>query len=392
MKLVEEGKTKAIEALEHCAKPTGFYASGLPGGYEATWARDSMITSLGASLLEKKFQVPFRKSIELLSQSQSALGQIPNAVGSYNTDRRSDVTFNSIDSSLWYLIGHQVYAKAYNDLSLLKKYKMNISKAFLWLRYQDPNEDKLLAQQPTMDWQDAFPHKYGHVLNTQALYYGVLKMYGKEKEAGHLKKVVNGEIEKYLAMYDPKLGYYVPWNWKNHDGDREQEQWFDTLGNLLAIVTGLAAPNIAESILRYIEKNNVAKPFPCRAMNPPLKKGDKEWHSYFEKSDAKTPYEYSNAGIWPFIGGFYVAALVKMKKLAQAQELLELLAKANQKVNAEKAPTSPRLRPGEWGFQEWLHGQTGEAIGNSEPYQAWSAGMYLFAAECISQKKVPYFS
>ena len=314
MKLIEEGKIKAIEVLNHCAKPTGFYASGLPGGYEATWARDSMICSLGASLCETRFRTPFRKSLELLSKNQSELGQIPNAVGSYNTDRRSDVTFNSIDSSLWYLIGQHVYAKAYRDTTLLKKFKSNIEKALFWLKCQDPNEDKLLAQQPTMDWQDAFPHKYGHVINTQALYYGALKMYGKTKEAEHLKKVVNGEIEKYLALYDEKLGYYLPWNWKNHDGDREQEQWFDTLGNLLAIVTGLATPNIADSILQYIEKEEINKPFPCKAIWPPIKPGDKEWHSYFEKCDAREPFSYLNGGVWPFIGGFYIAALVKAQQ------------------------------------------------------------------------------
>ena len=380
MKLIEQGKIKAIEVLEHCAKPTGFYASGLPGGYEATWARDSMITSLGASLVEKKFQKPFGKSLELLSKNQSVLGQIPNAVGSFNTDRQSDITFNSIDSSLWYLVGHQVYAKAYKDQSLLRKYKNNIEKALLWLRYQDPNEDKLLAQQPTMDWQDAFPHKYGHVINTQALYYGVLNMHGKTKEAAHLKEVVNGEIEKYLAMYDPKLGYYLPWNWKNHDGDREQEQWFDTLGNLLAIVTGLATKEIANSILQYIKKEEIAKPFPCKAIWPPIKQGDKEWHSYFEKCDAREPYAYLNGGVWPFIGGFYVAALIKTGQHQKAQEALEQLALANKQGQQR-----------EWEFNEWLHGETGEPGPNSAPFQAWSAGTFLFAAACVSREKVPYF-
>ena len=382
--MIQTAKEKAIGVLEHCAKPTGFYASGLPGGYEATWARDSMITSLGASLVrevrEARLHTSFRKSIELLSKNQSELGQIPNAVGSYNTDRQSDVTFNSIDSSLWYLIGHHVYAQAYKDQSLLRKYKRNVEKALFWLKSQDPNEDKLLAQQPTMDWQDAFPHKYGHVINTQALYYGVLKMYGKTKEAEHLKQVVNGEIEKYLAMYDPKLGYYLPWNWKNHDGDREQEEWFDTLGNLLAIVTGLATKEIANSILEYIEKEKINKPFPCKAIWPPLKPGDKEWHSYFEKCDAREPYAYLNGGVWPFIGGFYVAALVKIQQYAKAGQMLEQLALAN-KQGKQK----------EWEFNEWLHGQTGQPGPNSTPYQAWSAGTFLFAAECVSRQSVPYF-
>lgn len=379
---LSSAKEKAIIVLKHCARPTGFYASGLPGGYEATWARDSMVSSLGASLVcETRFRTPFHKSLELLSKHQSALGQIPNAVGSYNIDRKSDVTFNSIDSSLWYLIGHQVYAKAYGDQSLLKKFKSNIEKALLWLQYQDPNEDKLLAQQPTMDWQDAFPHKYGHAINTQALYYGALLMYGKTKEAEHVKQVVNGEIEKYLALYDPTLGYYLPWNWKNHDGDREQEQWFDTLGNLLTIVTGLATPKIATSILQYIEKEEVNKPFPCKAIWPPIKPGDKEWHSYFEKCDAREPYAYLNGGVWPFIGGFYVVALVKVGQQAKAAAELERLTEANRVGKTM-----------EWEFNEWLHGQSGKPGENSAAYQAWSAGMYLFAAECVSRKKVSYFS
>ncbi len=379
--MIEQVREKAIEVLKHCAKPQGFYASGLPGGYEALWARDSMIASLGASITGTAFQTPFRKSLELLSEHQSELGQISNAVGSYNVERKSDITYNSIDSSLWYLIGHHVYAKAYNDRVLLQKYAKHIKKALLWLQYQDPNEDKLLVQQPTMDWQDAFPHKYGRVLNTQALYYAMLRMYGDNGLATRIQRVINGNIEQYLSLYDKKLGYYLPWIWKNHDGDREQEEWFDTLGNLLAIVTGLATPEIARSILRHMEEQQINRPYPCRAIDPPLKPGGKEWHSYFEQCDAKTPYHYSNAGVWPFIGGFYVASLVKMGYCEKAEKELNLLAQANQK----------RKDGGEWGFQEWLHGKTGQAIGNSEPYQAWSAGMYLFAAECVAQSRVPYF-
>jgi len=380
MTIIEEAYKGAIKVIAHCARPTGFYASGLPGGYEATWARDSMVTSLGATLVDdSKFQIAFRKSLELLSANQSELGQIPNAVGSYNEDRRSDVTFNSIDSSLWYLIGQYVYANSYGDEKLLKRFKKNIDRAFLWLQYQDPNEDKLLAQQPTMDWQDAFPHKYGHVINTQALYYGALKLYGKDEEARHLKRVVNGEIEKYLAMYDSSRGYYFPWNWKNHDGDREQEEWFDTLGNLLAIVMGLATPKIANSILDYIERVSIDRPYPCQAINPPIKPEDKEWHSYFSKCDARKPYAYLNGGIWPFIGGFYVTALIKAKRHEKASQELELLAKANK----------AGLRM-EWEFNEWLDGRTGKPKG--EPYQGWSAGTYLFAYESVKRGSVPFFS
>jgi len=379
----EEAYKKAIEVLDASNKKTGFYASGLKGGYEATWSRDSNITALGASLIGTKFKSGIKKSIELLSKNQSELGQIPNCVGSYNLDRRSDITFNSIDSSLWYVIGHYIYASSYDDTSLLEKYSQNIDKTINWLLAQDSNEDKLLTQQPTMDWMDAFPHKYGHVLNTQALHYMVLLMTGREKEAEHIKKVLDGKIEKYLTLYDNKRGYFLPWNWKNHDGDREQEEWFDTLGNLLAVVGGLADKKIANSIMNYIKKNDIAKPYPCKAIWPPIKKGDKEWRSYFSKCDARTPYNYLNGGVWLFIGGFYVAALVKVGKIKEAKKELENLAIANMKA------IKIRNLNGKFEFNEWIHGKNGQAKG--EPYQAWSAGMYIYAYECVKQKKVIYF-
>ncbi|MFH1822747.1 MAG: amylo-alpha-1,6-glucosidase [Patescibacteria group bacterium] len=377
MTITQRAYGKAIKVLENCVKKNGFYASGLPGGYEATWARDSMITSLGAALLNKKFKPPFSNSLKLLTKHQSELGQIPNCVGSYNTERRSDITFNSIDSTLWYIIGHYVYANAYQDTSLIKKYQPNIAQALIWLKYQDPNEDKIITQQPTMDWMDAFPHKYGRVLNTQALHYAVLRLVADNKGAKYIRMIINGKTQKYLSLYDGQLGYYRPWIWKDHDGDRESGAWFDSLGNLLAIITELATPKIAQRILRYIDKWKINQPFACKTIWPPIKPGDKEWHSYFSKCDARVPYHYLNAGVWPFIGGFYVAALVKMKQYRQAKVELARLAQANMQ----------KLRGFE--FNEWLDGRTGKPKG--EPYQAWSAGTYIYAYECVQRSRVLFF-
>ncbi len=404
MKISDQANKEATKVLEHCAKETGFYASGLPGGYEATWARDSMISSLGVATTEQpransrkrfdggvtgnKLKIAFRKSLELLSKNQSKHGQIPNAVGSYNIERRSDVTFNSIDSTLWWIIGLHAYSKTYKDKSILKKHTKHLKAALTWLEYQDPNEDSLLVQQPTMDWEDAFPHKYGRVINTEALYYVVLNLTDQNKKAEHLKKIVNGEKEKYLSLYDSKLGYYRPWVWKTHGPDskmKEQESWFDTTGNLLAILTGLATPKIAKSILKHIEKNKINRPYPCRAIYPPIKEGDREWHNYFDECEARKVYHYLNAGIWPFIGGLYVAALVKTKQFAKAKRELELLAKSNQKARGEQGIK-------EWGFYEWLNGKTGKIEGSASPYQAWSAGSYLYAYNSLKTRQISDFT
>jgi glycogen debranching enzyme len=403
MKTIDEASAKALEVLKACAKPQGFFASGLPGGYEATWARDSMITSLGAALAGEEFKEPIKKSLELLSRNQSLLGQIPNCVGSYNLDRKSDVTFNSIDSSLWYAIGFIAYALTFSDKDFYNRYRKNLTMALIWLSYQDPDEVRLLAQQPTMDWQDAFPHKYGYTINSHALYYAVLRLVGKERQAEHMKKIVNGQLAKYMSLYDRRLGYYYPWAWKNHDGDREHEEWFDSLGNCLAIVTGLATPTIAKNILNYIDKQKINRPYPIKAIWPPIKEGDSQWHSYFSKCDAREPYHYLNAGIWPMIGAWYIVALVKTKQYKKAELELASLAKANlQIIDYPKSPQHMSevsksrhvpldkliaLRRKE--FNECLDGQTGQPTG--EPYQAWSAGGFIYARECVKKRKVIFF-
>lgn len=403
MEITDVAYKKALEVFDACAKKTGLYASGLPGGYEATWARDSMITSLGASLISKKYKKVIAKSIDLLAKNQSGLGLIPNCVGSYNLDRHSSVTFNSVDAPLWFIIGNFVYADAYKDKALLKKFKKNLDQAYLWLQYQDPDNVELLAQQPTNDWEDAFPHKYGYVLHNHALYYGALKLLGENKKAEYLKKVINGEIKKYCSLYDKKLGYYYPWGWKNHDDIREHEEWFDTAANLLAVITGLATPKIAKGIMGYIKKNKINKPFPCKAIWPPIKPGDKEWHNYFANCDARDPLSYLNGGIWPFIGGFYIVALIKMKEFKKAEIELKKLAEANMQIieqpgntqymlelsKARHMPKDELIKLRQKGFNEWLHGATGEPKG--EPFQGWSAGTYVYAYECLKRKEVIFF-
>ncbi len=374
---------KAIEVLKACVQPKGFHASGLKGGYEALWARDSMTCALGASLVGEEFKETMKKSLETLAKNQTELGLIPNCVGSYNTERQSDVTFNSIDAPQWYIIGHFVYAKAYKDESLLKKYKKSIDLAFSWLRHQDPNNDNLIVQQPTADWLDAFPHKYGRVMHTQSLQYALLNLLGKKDLAEKVKNTVNGVEPKYLSLFDKKLGYYLPWAWKDHGGDREQEEWFDTSANMLAIITGLATPKIAKGILDFVDQQGINRPFQCKNLWPPLMPGSAAWKPYFNNCDARTPLHYINGGVWPWLGGLYIAALVKTGKFKKAESELEIFAKGC--MNGLQI----RDMKQEYEFNEWLDGADGSAQG--EPYQAWTAGMYIYASECVKKKKVLYF-
>jgi glycogen debranching enzyme len=367
--VTKEAFLKATEVLQKCSTKHGFNAAS--PGYDALWSRDSIITSLGASLLGNKFQNTFKQSLITLAKNQSKKGQIPNAVDTFSF-RRKHVDYKSIDSSLWFIIGHSYYKRRYGDLSLVNSYGGSIAGAFTWLTYQDMGEDLMLEQLPTTDWQDAFPHRYGHTINTQALYYKVLNILGRTKEAKALKKMVNDNREDGLWNGN----YYLPWRWKNHNNYKELGSWFDSLGNLLAIVFELADKKRANRILNYIKEKNIASPYPMKSIYPPINRESKDWQDYFLDCEARTPYHYSNGGIWTFIGGFYVLSLIKLKRYKEAQHQLIKLAHAN------------LLKPE---FSEWLHGKSGipgnAQSGSKEGNQAWNAGMYVLAYLSMQKKK-----
>lgn len=206
-------------------------------------------------------------------------------------------------------------------------------------------------------------------------------MMGKDKEAKIVKDLVGGNKRPHLKLWDESRGYFLPWAWKDHDGDREEEHWFDSLGNLLAIITGLATEKQAQRILKLIESEKINRPYPVKSIWPPIKPDTKLWKSYFSKSDAREPYHYLNGGAWPFIGGFYVAALVKNKQFKKAESELERLAIANMTAGSQSNQNNETL---EFEFNEWLDGKTGEPKGGT--LQAWSIGMYLYAYECLRSK------
>lgn len=366
--ITKEAYNQAVQVLKKSTTSHGFHAA-YPG-YRGVWARDSMITSLGASLIKKpSFQNTFKQSLITLAKHQSKKGQIPNAVLLHEHPPKTD--YKSIDSSCWFIIGHQIYKERYNDSTLSKKHSNQIKKTLNWLSFQDMGEDHMLEQLPTTDWQDAFPHRYGHTINTQALYYKILSATDKT-EAKLLKNQVNNNSDDKLW----NGSFYLPWRWKNHNKYQEKGEWFDSLGNLLAIIFDLASPSQASKILNHIKKNKIDKPFPIKTIHPPIKPNSKDWQSYFNDAEAKTPYHYSNAGIWTFIGGFYVLALIKNKKFKEAAQQLEKLAEANLQTPL---------------FSEWLHGQTGlpghTASKSKQGNQAWNAGMYILAYESLKKKK-----
>jgi len=356
---------KAKQALETCFTKHGLYASGGKNGYKGVWSRDSMITLIGASTdSNPEFKTQFKKSLITLEKYQSKLGQIPNAV--LNLDKKKpQVDFKSIDSSLWFVIGEYIYKKRFKEKSLFEAHEPSIKKAVNWLKHRDVGEDTTLEQLPTTDWQDAFPHKYGVVINTQALYYKLLDLINDKKSKAKLNNSVNKNPD--IRLWNNN--FYWAYRWKNHNKYKEIGKWFDSLGNLLAIIFDLADKERSKKIIAHIKKHKINKPYPVKSIHPPIRKGSDYWEDYFYDAGA-TPNKYLNGGIWPFIGGFYILVLIKLKKFKEAEKELKILAESNLKNNL---------------FPEWINPINKKTHGQ---LQAWSAGTYIWAYNSLNKKKV----
>jgi glycogen debranching enzyme len=111
---------------------------------------------------------------------------------------------------------------------------------------------------------------------------------------------------------------------------------------------------------------------------PYVHPGDPDWMPRYEKYNK--PGEYHNGGIWPFVCGFYVAALVAAGKYQLA---------AGKLLALTELVRPARLANVEFGFNEWLKAQDGAPRG--EDWQSWSAAMYLYAAACVEQRRTPFF-
>jgi glycogen debranching enzyme len=392
---------KAHAILKSECSPIGLMAS--PEGYPHVWARDSVITSLGA-LHSLGHEDCLNISLQTLASQQSELGAIPNNV-SVATGRLDHTNAGSVDSNLWFILGHGFQQRAHPHKETLTSAWPPLEKALLWLRYQDSNGCGLLEVHEAADWADLLANRF-NVLYDNVLWYAALRAMGEmagqlgldpepyqcmaddvrhkirivlwvgEEKTSELGPDCPGHTEwkHTLSQVDPvlvKRPYFLP-----YVAFRDYGDYCDVFGNLLAILFGVANPAQELRILDYLDQVGIADPYPVRVLHPVIYPGNKDWREYYRNNNLNMPEQYHNGGIWPFVGGFYIAALVKAGRVSEAQRQLEKLAEVNRQGTQR-----------EWEFNEWCHGRTGKPMGY--PHQAWSAGMYIFAYQCVVEERVP---
>jgi glycogen debranching enzyme len=425
--LTDQARQIAEKIILANSSELGILGSGK--AYKQLWARDSMICGFGLWLCENPEGGQIhQRSLKTLRDFQSPLGKIPHNVGYNDVDDPALVALGGrlsingeakrlvadtthagcVDSNLWYIMGHYYHYTAGGDLDFLRQAWQSLEKTLLWLRFQDSNECGLLEVHEAMDWADLFSNHY-NVLFDNALYYAVWKAMGQMAAALGLPSESYFTTAEDVRVKVNRLLWVGPeepkdWTWirKNRQewlyplqrvetelvirpyylpymGFRDYTDRFDTFGNLLAILFGVADQQKSNLILDYIHNCGINEPFPIRSVYPVVNPGEKEWRDYFRVRNLNQPNHYHNGGAWPFIGGFYVAALVQAGRMEEAKTQLDKLAQMN-KLGVRN----------EWEFNEWVHGTSGRPMGYAE--QSWSAAMYIFAHDAVANGAVRGFN
>lgn len=403
--LTNECYQRSIDLLRRSAGPAGFVASPAFEHYASVWARDAAVACLAAyQAADSELIAAAGRTLETLAECQGHLGQVPNVVWAESAHWDWGEA-GAVDASAWFVIVAAEHFAATGDTELARKIWPHANQAMFWLQHLDTTNTRLIDSPPGGDWMDSSLVRSGRVFHINVLYHWAARslatlassvserpsidaadlatrinlLFWPEPESKYEDLLAHvaypgGEQPAFAhealpaalaAAAVPERHHYLA-----HVRQAAMVDRCDVLANVLAIVSGLAGKRRAERVLDFLDAAGVTAPFPSKTWPKPVSADHDPWGMWNRAAEVaiaarwrNPPHNYHNAAIWPYVGGFHVAALAFVDRRQEAAELLERLAAANQ--------------VGDWGFHEWLHGETGAPGG--APAQTWNAGAFVLA-------------
>jgi glycogen debranching enzyme len=389
--LLHECHERAVDVLKRNSTPAGVRAAApteraKKRDYTAIFARDAAISALGMALSgDRALERAAVNGLETLAAHQASNGQIPKFVAPER--READFWYlGCIDATLWWLIALALLdewsAEGNRPSGLLRRYRREVACALQWLGAQEHQRFFLLQQNEASDWADIMPRS-GFVLYTNALWYRVKRFFHLPNAAA-TRENFNGLFHPFSARLPEYrrarlLNEYVMKRAQNRDlylsfvNFSSFGQEGDVFGNVLAVLSGALEPSACRRTIDALLASGVHEPYPVRAVVRPIRKQSALWRPYMARHRQNSAWQYHNGGIWPMIGGFWIAALARHGRKRVARAELVKLARA--------------CALDEWAFAEWLHGRTSAPRGMQG--QSWNAAAFLFAEHAVAATQAP---
>lgn len=398
MDIIEEAAERSVDLLERASTTAGFVASPAFDHYSVIWARDALISSLGALTTGvDRLADCVARTLDSLTAKCSDLGQVP-ALVSVDGSRWDFGEGGAVDPTAWLPIVVAAYVEATGDVDRASGWWDSCVSAMRWLAHQDVTGSGLISVAPSTDWMDAALTRSGRTLHMNVLYAWATRAMADLSEALKLPNPddvidVSGLVNDWFwpapetsvddlfvhgfshsaiktahsALASRPRDHYV-----SHIVHASFVDVCDVLANCLAIHAGVADAARAKSILRAID--TAARPWPTRTFLEPIEPGAPDAmliRSVDELIDPRwsnRPGAYHNAAAWPYVGGFHVAAAIRHGDATASVELLRRLAEAN--------------ALDEWRFSEWI----GDDGSKGAAQQTWNAGTYLLAYTALENR------
>jgi len=409
---VHEAATQARRLMHRAASPHGFLASATEEHY-GLWTRDHAFTSMGANVSNDPGLVAaVRSGLLVIQPMQAATGQLPSACRP--PDYWDWGESGGADPTTLYTITAAQHLAEHPDTELCAHLWPTLQRADQWLQCQNVTGFGLISSPNGNDWMESSFNRGGITLYNNVLYVrhvrAMAELAPSEEAAApyHARHALltrklndflwpqsgfnygdmllgnpypardapitfqhSASQHAHAAAVRADRGHYV-----SHYNFAQFVDECDVLGNVLAVLFDVASPDRARRIMAFLLGSDATTPYPARTYLRPIPSGDPT-ELYHRAQDEfqdprwrNTPGTYHNAGVWPFIGGLYVAALHHVGMVDEAAEAMEALAAA---VRLSRSG-------GEWGFPEWiaLDGTPSEIQD-----QTWGAGTLLAAYQSL---------
>jgi hypothetical protein len=343
---VEEAK----KVVEECRTSEGFRASAQ--FYPELWVRDLVFAE--DCLLELGYSDTIRRHLESFLRLQRSNGQIPTALSS-NRKRIFNQRFQSwtADSEILFIIGARKYAHYTGDAEFLRLHAEQLDRCLSFVE-SHVNAHGLV---PGMDWRDALLNYAGRfLLANQLLLVDMYDLLDRRDSSLSLRQKI------HQTFYSSDHGFYADFVWWDGDVLRKETR-FDSLGNSLALLNDTALGDSAESVARAFE-GGMTK-FGYRNLFPPYRIQRAKSFATLKNLNAflrngavfrNRPNYYQNSGIWPFVEGKIVHALLKLEMSREAIEATRMILSRS-------------------GCNEWYSPLTGTPKGSG--HQLWTAAAII---------------
>ncbi len=270
------------------------------------WGRDTLISLPGLTLVTSRFNIAKQILNELNKHCKDGL--IPNVFN----DENSQISYNSVDTSLWFIDRIFQYLKYTNDNKFLLKIWPNLKEIISNYRYGTNfnifmDEDFLISHDPGLTWMDVKINDYyptprsRKAVEIQALWYNALrimsifsKKLGKPDEyyllSDKVKKNFNLKFDKQYDVIDTK------------DLSLRPNKIF-----LVSLDFSIIDTNLQLKIVEEIDKN-LHTIFGLRTLSP----NDSRFKGvYIDNSNRDLSYH--NGIVWPWLLGPFIKSFIKLK-------------------------------------------------------------------------------